>query len=122
MLGGNYVCVDVEVVYMPLDYNLLLGISCTYAMTVVILPVFWIICFPHEGRIVTIDQVASNLSDATTNPRNIVPWIQKSQKAIESIGCGMYPSLMGSFEFPAMNSYVWDTSANRVTSFRMVYM
>jgi hypothetical protein len=62
-LGGKSVCVEVEVVDTPLDYNLLLGRSWTYAMTIVISTIFQIICFPHEGRIMTIDQVASNLSD-----------------------------------------------------------
>jgi hypothetical protein len=31
-LGGKTVCVEVEVVDAPLDYNLLLGWSWTYAM------------------------------------------------------------------------------------------
>jgi hypothetical protein len=79
MLGGKSVCVEVEVVDAPLDYNILLGRSWTYTMTVVVSTIFWIICFPHEGRIVTIDQVASNLSDMTANPGSTVPWIENSQ-------------------------------------------
>jgi hypothetical protein len=67
-LGGKSICVEVEVVDAPLDYNMLLGRSWTYSMMVVISTVFQIICFPHEGIIVTIDQVASNLSDAEASP------------------------------------------------------
>jgi hypothetical protein len=39
-LGGKTVCVEVEVVDAPLDYNLLLGQSWTYAMLAVVATVF----------------------------------------------------------------------------------
>jgi hypothetical protein len=102
-------------------------------MTIVISSVFHIICFPHEGRIVTIDQVASNLSEAATNPGSTVPWIENSQSTTESIGCGMYPSLMGSFDFSTPISYLRSTPVgyqnsspldftSRVTSFRTSYL
>jgi hypothetical protein len=39
-LGGKTVCVEVEVVDAPLDYNLLLGWSWTYAMQVVVATIF----------------------------------------------------------------------------------
>ena len=44
-LGGKTVCVEVEVVDAPLDYNLLLGRSWTYAMQVVVLQLFESCCF-----------------------------------------------------------------------------
>jgi hypothetical protein len=56
-LGGKTVSVDVEVVDAPLDYNLLLGRSWFYAMTVVASSVFRCVQFPHQGKIVTIDQL-----------------------------------------------------------------
>jgi hypothetical protein len=56
-LGGKTVEVDVEVVDVPLDYNLLLGCNWTYAMTAVVSSIFCTLCFPHDGKIVTIDQV-----------------------------------------------------------------
>ena len=49
---------DVEVVDAPLDYNLLLGRNWTYTMTVVMSSIFHTLCFPHEGKIVTIDQLS----------------------------------------------------------------
>jgi hypothetical protein len=55
-LGGKMVEVDVEVVDVPLDYNLLLGCNWTYAMTKIISYVFCTLCFPTDGNIVTIDQ------------------------------------------------------------------
>jgi hypothetical protein len=52
------VCVEVEVFDAHLDYNLLLGRSWTYAMQIVVATVFWVLLFPHEGQIVTIDQLS----------------------------------------------------------------
>jgi hypothetical protein len=57
-LGGKTVCVEVEVVDAPLDYNLLLGHSWNYAMQAVVATVFRVLLFPHEGQIVTIDQLS----------------------------------------------------------------
>ncbi|MCY6488078.1 hypothetical protein, partial [Actinobacillus pleuropneumoniae] len=54
---GKTVNLDVEVVDAPLDYNLLLGRSWYYAMTVIVSSVFQLIKFPHNGKIVTIYQL-----------------------------------------------------------------
>jgi len=54
---GKTVNLDVEVVDAPLDYNLLLGRSWSYAMTAVVSSVFRLVKFPHNGKIVTIDQL-----------------------------------------------------------------
>jgi hypothetical protein len=48
-LAGKTMCVEVEVVDAPLDYNILLGRSWTYVMHVVVTIVFWVLLFPHEG-------------------------------------------------------------------------
>ena len=52
---GKIINLDVEVVDAPLDYNLLLGHSWSYAMTSVVSSVFHFIMFPHKGKIVKID-------------------------------------------------------------------
>jgi hypothetical protein len=49
------VCIEVEVVDAPIDYNLLSGHSWTYAMQAVVATVFQVLLFPHEGQIMTID-------------------------------------------------------------------
>jgi hypothetical protein len=54
-LGGKTITFDVEVVIAPLDYNLLLGRSQFYAMTVIASLVFRCVQFPHQGKIVTVD-------------------------------------------------------------------
>ena len=55
-LVGKTVCVDVEVIDAPLDYNILLGRSYTYAMSIFPCAVHKI-SFPHNRKIVTIDQL-----------------------------------------------------------------
>jgi hypothetical protein len=70
--------VDVEVVDAPLDCNLLLGSNWTYAMTTVVSSVFCTLCFPHEGKIVTIDQLSflHTIPNASVGPS--VPVINNS--------------------------------------------
>jgi hypothetical protein len=48
------------VVQGPLDFNMLLRCYYVYAMNVVVSTLFWLIHFPDNGSIVTIDQLASN--------------------------------------------------------------
>ena len=56
-LVGKEVSVEVEVIDAPLDYNLLLGRGWTYAMSAIASVVFRVVVFPHEGKLVTIDQL-----------------------------------------------------------------
>jgi hypothetical protein len=92
-------CVEVEVVDAPLDYNLLLGRSWTYAMQVVVATFFRVLLFPHEGRIVTIDQ----LSFSRPNPSlgaSTVPMIGNPQPGVVNVRIGLCPYLMGTFDYP----------------------
>ena len=54
-LGGKTVHIDVMVVPGPLDFNMLLGRDYTYAMGALVSSLFRVVCFPHEGWIMTID-------------------------------------------------------------------
>ena len=54
-LGGKTITVEVEVVNASLDYNLLLGRSWFYPMQAVVSTVYRLVCFLHQGRIVSID-------------------------------------------------------------------
>jgi hypothetical protein len=54
-LGGKTVEVEVEVVHAPLDYNMFLGHNWTYALVSFVSSIFRMLCFPHEGKIMTID-------------------------------------------------------------------
>ena len=57
-LGGKTVHMDVMVIPGPLDFNLLLGRDYTHAMGALVSSLFRVVCFPHEGWIVTIDQIS----------------------------------------------------------------
>ena len=96
-LGGKRVNVEVEVIDAPIDYNLLLGRSWTYAMEVVPSSYFRCIKFLHEGKLVTIDQLS--FCNAPNESGTTIPLVDKSAPACENIGVGLYPCLMGSFNF-----------------------
>jgi hypothetical protein len=57
-LGGKTIFIDVMVVRDPLDFSFLLGWDYVYAMKSLVSTLFHVISFPHDGRIVTIDQLS----------------------------------------------------------------
>jgi hypothetical protein len=57
-LEGKTVFIDVMVVQDPLDFSLLLGRDYVYAMKAIVSTLFRVISFPHNGRIVTVDQLS----------------------------------------------------------------
>jgi hypothetical protein len=57
-LGGKIDFIDVMVVQDPLDFILILGRDYAYAMKSIVSTLFRVIYFPHNGRIVTIDQLS----------------------------------------------------------------
>jgi hypothetical protein len=93
-LGGKTVCIEVEVVDASLDYNLLLGRIWTYAMQAVVTTVFWVLLFPHEGQIVSIDQLSFSHPDPSSGV-SMVPMIDNPQPDIVNVGVGLCPPLMG---------------------------
>jgi hypothetical protein len=69
-LGGKTVFIDVMVVQDPLDFSLLLGRDYVYAMKAIVSTLFHVISFPHDGRIVTIDQLSFVGPDLTIHSMN----------------------------------------------------
>jgi hypothetical protein len=57
-LGGKNIFIDVMVVQDPLDFSLLLGRDYVYAMKAIVSTLFRVISFPHDGRVVTVDQLS----------------------------------------------------------------
>jgi hypothetical protein len=101
-LGEKTVTVDVEVVDAPLDYNLLPGSSWFYAMTVVSSLVFRCVQFPHQDKIVTVDQLDFCMIDARVPATNNIPFLGDHKITYESVGVGLLKdsSLMGTFPTP----------------------
>jgi hypothetical protein len=98
-LGGKIVCVKVEVVDAPLDYNLLLGRSWTCSIHAVVAIVFRVLLFPNEGRIVTIDQLSLFRPDPSSR-ESVVLMIDNPQPNVVNVGVGLCPLLMGTFNYP----------------------
>ena len=96
-MGGKTVAIEVEVVDAPLDYNILLGRNWMYSMQVIASSVFRVVCFPHNGKIVTIDKITFKNSPVTASLGSSVPVVEHSQPTTGSVGVDMYPSLMRSF-------------------------
>jgi hypothetical protein len=91
--------VEVEVFDAPLDYNLLLGRSWINSMHVVVSTLFCVVHFPHQGKVVTVDQLAFFNSDTHTGN---VPFIAKTPPGYENVDVGLLKdsSLMGTFPIP----------------------
>jgi hypothetical protein len=112
--------VDVKVVDVPLDYNLLVGCNWTYAMTIVLLSIFHTLCFPHEGKIVTIDQLLFVHASPNALVGPLIPVIENSWQETEDVGVRMYSSLMGSFDFMAPIHHIHSISSRSSLSMRFV--
>jgi hypothetical protein len=112
--------VEVKVIDAPLDYNLLLGRNWNYAMIVVMSSVFHTLCFPHEGNIMTIDQLSFVYSSPNVSLGQSIPVINNSQLATKNIGVGMYSSLMGTFDFSTPNYHVYSMSSRPVSTGRSI--
>jgi hypothetical protein len=61
-----------------------------------------VLCFPHQGKVVTVDQLAFfNFDSHTSN----VPFISKTPPGYENVGMGLlkHSTLMGTFPIPPPN-------------------
>ena len=103
-MGGKIVHITVEVVDAPTDYNLLLGCSWIHAMTSLVSSVFRVIRFPHQEKIITINQL--DYCTLETSIHSNVPFVENSQAVIQDVGVGMFKdsSLMGTFTIPPPTS------------------
>jgi hypothetical protein len=112
--------VDVEVVDVPLYYNLLLGCNWTYAMTAIVSSVFRTHCFPRDGKIMTIYQLSFVYAspNASIGPSILV--IYNSHPKTENISVGMYSSLMGTFNFMAPIHHIYTMSSRPISSERSI--
>ena len=69
-LVGKTVYIDVMVVHGPLYFNMLLGHDYVYAMKDIVSTLFRVMHFPHDGKILTIDQLSFVTPDHHMTPSN----------------------------------------------------
>jgi hypothetical protein len=119
-LGGNTVEVEVEVVDVPLDYNLLLGHNWTYAMTIFVSSVFCTLCFLHDGKIMMIDQLSFVYASPNASVGPLIPMINNSQATTKNIDVRMYSYLMGAFDFMALIHHVYAMSSRPISKERSI--
>ena len=105
-----------EVVDAPLDYNLLLGCSWSYAMTAIVSSVFRLIKFPHNGKIVTIDQLTYFSSDPAS--LDSIQHVSNTTIPYKDVGVGLikYFGLLGTFSFPPPNVSPSYSTINMISS------
>jgi hypothetical protein len=68
-------------------------------MQAVVATVFRVLLFPHEGRIVTINQLSFSRSDPALGV-SMVLMIDNPKTGVVNVGVGLCPSLMGTFDYP----------------------
>jgi hypothetical protein len=95
-------------------------------MQAVVATVFRVLLFPHEGWIVTIDQLSFSRPDPTLGA-STVPMVDNPQAGVVNVGVGLCLSLMGTFDYPPPHSDVMFISTHpkaeifHVSSFRTTY-
>lgn len=96
-IGGKTVTIEVEVVDIPLDYNILLGRPWVYAMFVVVSTYFRIITFPYKSGITVIDQLG--FFSSSSQDIGSIPLVHRPLISLQNFGVGLFkdPSLMGNF-------------------------
>ena len=80
-------------------------------MGVVVSFIYRVIKFPHEWKIVTINQL-SYCRKSLAQPKPNIPMVDNSMKDQLNDGVGLYPSLMGTFSFPAPKIHMISFVAN----------
>jgi hypothetical protein len=89
-------------------------------MTAIVFFVFHTLCFPHEGKIMTIDQLSFAHASPNASFGPSIPMIDNSQSGTKDICVGMYSSLMGIFDFIAPIHHIYAMSIRSSSSTRFV--
>jgi hypothetical protein len=100
-LGGKTILIDIEVIDAPLDYNILFGCSNMYIMKAMASSVFQTMMFPHNGKVITINQVSHYEPNQSSNIDNILPLVTTSFDAYPLMDMAPRifkdPSLLGAY-------------------------
>ena len=82
-------------------------------MSAIALVIFRVVVFPHEGKLVTIDQLSFTRKGRMEYNDSIVPLVDQAKPVAERLGARMYASLMGTFDIPAPINYLGSTSVGK---------
>jgi hypothetical protein len=110
--GGKSILIDIEVINASLDYNILFRRSYMYAMKAVSSSMFHTMMFPHNRKIVTIDQLTHYKPNHSANIDNILPLVCASLDSFPVINIGLEifkdPSVLGTYHGapPLLNSSI----------------
>ena len=97
-----------------------LGRSWTYAMSAIALVIFSVVVFPHEGKLVTVDQLSFTQKGRMETNESTIPLVDQVRPTSESLGDGMYASMMGTFDIPALINYIGSTSVGKSIAPRLL--
>ena len=75
--------------------------------------VFQVAMFPHEGNFVTVYQLSFTQKGLMETNKSTIPLVDQVKPASESLGAGMYASLMDTFDIPAPINYIGSTSVGK---------
>ena len=95
-------------------------------MQAMVATVFPVLLFPHEGQIVTIDQLSFSRPDPALGASTVL-MIDNPKPGVINVGVGLCPSLMGTFDYPPPQSDIKFISNHhkveifQVSSFRTTY-
>ena len=82
-------------------------------MSAIASAVFWVVVFPHEGKLVTVDQLNFTRKCHMESNESTIPLVDQVKPIAESLGAGMYASLMGTFDLPTPINYIGSTSVGK---------
>jgi hypothetical protein len=66
---------------------------------------FWVLLFPHEGWIISIDQLSFSHLDPSLGVSTVL-MIDNPQLDIVNVGVGLCPPLMGTFDYSPLTDNV----------------
>ena len=71
------------------------------------------VVFPHEGKLVIIDQLSFTQKGHLETNESSVPLVDQVKPTNESLGVGMYSLLMGTFDIPTPINDLISTSVGK---------
>ena len=75
--------------------------------------IFRVVVFPHEGKLVTVDQLNFTPKGCMESNESTIPLVDHVKPAWEILGAGINASLMGKFDIPTPINYLGSTSVGK---------